>query len=106
MIASGVRLGLDPDHVQAGAGMRFALSADGTQLAYVAGGAVERLYLKESDDLEPKPIAGTEGASNPQFSPDGQWIAFLVGTKLAKVRLPGGAAVTIFRLGDRRGTQP
>ncbi len=84
-----------------GAGIRFAISADGSQIAYVAGGSTERLYLKTPDDLEPKPIAGTEGASNPQFSPDGQWVAFLVDSKLAKVRLPGGAPVTIVDSVDR-----
>lgn len=85
----------------AGGGVRLALSADGSQLAYIAGGAVERLYLKGLDDLEPRPIPGTEGATNPQFSPDGQWIAFLVRARLAKLRLPGGIPVTIADSVDR-----
>ena len=38
---------------------------------------------------------GTEGASQPFFSPDGQWIGFFAGGKLKKISVSGGAAVTL-----------
>ena len=45
--------------------------------------------------LEAKPIPGTEGAINPFFSPDGQWVGFFAGGKLKKVSVSGGAALTL-----------
>ncbi len=35
-----------------------------------------RLYLRGMNDLEAKPIAGTEGGYQPFFSPDGEWVGF------------------------------
>ena len=40
-------------------------------------------------------LAGTEGASRPFFSPDGQWIAFIAGNVLRKVPATGGSAVPL-----------
>ena len=43
--------------------------------------------------LAATPIPGTEGVryqGPPFFSPDGQWLAFLVGNRLMKVNLSGG----------------
>jgi serine/threonine-protein kinase len=48
------------------------------------------------DQLEAVAIAGTEGALAPFFSPDGQWVGFLVdGNKLKKVSLAGGTSVSV-----------
>jgi hypothetical protein len=44
------------------------------------------------DALKAEPIAGTEGAASPFFSPDSRWIAFFAGTKLKKVSVAGGCA--------------
>jgi len=77
-------------------GPAVALSLDGTHLAYVARqGGMQQLYLRAVDSLESKPIPGTEGAVNPIFSPDGQWVGFFAGGKLKKVSVGGGAALTL-----------
>ncbi len=47
------------------------------------------------DGVDGRPIAGTEGASSPFFSPDGQWLGFFAGGKLKKLPLRGGAAVNL-----------
>jgi len=74
----------------------LALSPDGTHLAYVAvQGGVQQLYLRAMDSLEARPIPGTEGASGPFFSPDGQWLGFFTGTNLKKIPVSGGAAQTL-----------
>ncbi len=73
-----------------------ALSPDGTYLAYVAvQDGTQQLYLRAMDSLEAKPIPGTEGAVNPFFSPDGQWLGFFAGQKMKKVSVSGGAALTL-----------
>jgi serine/threonine-protein kinase len=73
-----------------------ALSPDGTQLAYVAiQGGIQQVYLRAMDSLDARPIPGTEGAVNPFFSPDGQWLGFFAGQKLKKVSVNGGAALTL-----------
>ncbi len=68
------------------------LSPDGYKLVYAGGG---RLNLRIMDELEAKPIPGTEGAGSPFFSPDGQWIGFEARGTLQKVFVGGGAPVTI-----------
>jgi serine/threonine-protein kinase len=40
-------------------------------------------------------IAGTEGAANPSFSPDGQWVLFFDVNRLKKVSVTGGAPVPL-----------
>ncbi len=76
----------------------LALSPDGSRLVYVAprsGGGGRQLYLRPLDQPVPAPIAGTEGALAPFFSPDGQWVGFFAGGKLKKVPLAGGSPITL-----------
>ena len=76
----------------------LALSPDGSQLAYVAtsqAGGTQQIYLRAMDGMEARPIPGTEGAINPFFSPDGQWLGFFAGGKLKKISVNGGAALTL-----------
>jgi serine/threonine-protein kinase len=74
-----------------------ALSPDGTQLVYVAAqdGAQTRLYLRRIDELEARPVAASDGATTPFFSPDGRWLGFYAGGALKKVSLAGGVPLTI-----------
>jgi len=66
-----------------------------TRLAYL-GGQPTRIHLRFLDQLESRPIAGTEGARNlPFFSPDGQWLAFHQDGKWKKVQVIGGATITL-----------
>jgi eukaryotic-like serine/threonine-protein kinase len=85
-------------------GPAVALSPDGTQLAYVARqGGTQQLYLRAMDSIETRPIPGTEGATEPFFSPDGQWAGFFAGGKLKKILVSGGAAMTLGDAGNPRG---
>jgi serine/threonine-protein kinase len=77
-------------------GPAVALSPDGTHLAYVARqGGTQQLYLRSMDSLDSKPIPGTEGATEPFFSPDTQWLGFFASGKLKKVSLSGGTALSL-----------
>jgi len=85
-------------------GPAVALSPDGTHLAYVARvGLTQQLYLRAMDSLESKPILGTEGATEPFFSPDGQWVGFFAGGKLMKVSVGGGPALVLSDASRSRG---
>ena len=69
-----------------------AISPDGEQIAYVARGTDgDRILLRRRSDLTAVPLRGTEGASGPFFSPDGQWLGFASGGVLRKISLAGGA---------------
>jgi eukaryotic-like serine/threonine-protein kinase len=83
----------------------LALSPDGTQLLYTASSSssLPQLYLRSLDALEARPLAGTEGAASPFFSPDGQWIGFFADGKLKKVPSSGGAVLTLADAQSNRG---
>ena len=77
-------------------GSPVKLSRDGTQLVYtIRENGTTRLYHRSLAQAEPEPIAGTDGATAPFFSPDGNWVAFFADGKLKKVSLSGGAPQTI-----------
>jgi eukaryotic-like serine/threonine-protein kinase len=73
----------------------MALSPDGASLVFKDDRQNGRLWIKRRGVLDPTPIAGTERALNPAFSPDGQWIAFVADGHLKKVRVAGGASITL-----------
>ncbi len=74
----------------------LALSPDGARLVYVGispGGT--RLYVRPMDRSSAEPIAGTEGALGPFFSPDGQWVGFWADKELKKVSVAGGSPLVL-----------
>jgi hypothetical protein len=63
-------------------GASAILSADGTTLVVAAAPAGNRrsqLFVRKLDQLQAAPLAGTDGAECPFFSPDGQWVGFFAG---------------------------
>jgi serine/threonine-protein kinase len=68
----------------------LALSPDGSTLVFRDANPTGGLWLKRRDALQPVALAGTERASNPAFSPDGQWIVFVADGRLKKVGAAGG----------------
>ena len=69
----------------------LALSPNGNRLVYAGTqGGKTQLYLRPLDQFDAQPLAGTEGASGPFFSPDGQWLGFFADDRLKKVALAGG----------------
>jgi serine/threonine-protein kinase len=82
----------------------LALSPDGRLLVYVGvQNGTRRLYLRDLNRFEPTPIAGTEGAEGPFFSPDGEWVGFHADGKLKKVSVRGGLPQKLFDTVDFRG---
>jgi serine/threonine-protein kinase len=71
----------------------LAIAPDGKNFVYLAGDAVNpQLFLRPLDRLDATLMAGTEGASDPFFSDDGQWVAFFTAGKIKKVSIFGGGA--------------
>jgi hypothetical protein len=76
----------------------FALSPDGSRVVYAARqeGRRPMLHVRTLATRETIALEGTELATNPAFSPDGEWIAFLAaGIELRKVPARGGGAVVV-----------
>jgi serine/threonine-protein kinase len=88
----------------------IALSPDGGTLVFSAslsdGVQPPRLYRRSLSQTEAIVIPGTEGASSPFFSPDGQWVAFWAKNELKKVSLDGGLPISIATYIDPTGLYP
>ncbi len=86
-------------------GPPFAVSPDGRHVAYIGATASNprRIYMRALGDLTAREIAGTDGASQPFFSPDGEWIAFEAAGQLKKVPVIGGTAVPLAFVGIVQG---
>ena len=80
----------------------ITLSRDGSMLGYiVAGGG--NLFVRHMGSLEPTLVDGVQGADNPFFSPDGEWIAFDKATgELGKAPVAGGPPQRV-TLGSNNG---
>ena len=86
----------------------FAWTPDGRAIVFVgrrrnagtaspAQAAITRgqLYLRQLDREEAQPIAGTEGATAPVVSADGQAVAFYANGAIRRVPLAGGPVTTL-----------
>jgi Tol biopolymer transport system component len=83
----------------------IALSPDGTRLAFVASGTGTRprLWVRPLDSLTGQPLAGTEGAIEPFWSPDGRQIGFFADGKMKRIDASGGAVQVVADAGEPRG---
>ena len=83
----------------------FALSPDGQQIVFVASGdGPSRLWLRRLDTIATKPLAGTEGATYPFWSPDSRSVGFFAGGNLKRVDIGGGSPQTLTASLGRGGT--
>ncbi|MGH8150213.1 MAG: TolB family protein [Steroidobacteraceae bacterium] len=74
----------------------FALSPDGRQIVFVASGdGASRLWLRSLASTTAQPLAGTEGATAPFWSPDSRSIGFFAGRALKRLDLGSGAPYTL-----------
>jgi serine/threonine protein kinase/Tol biopolymer transport system component len=78
--------------------LQFALSPDGRRLAFVVSTSqtTGQLWVRALDQVSPQPLAGTENASGPFWSPDGRRLGFFADGKLKLVDLvTAGAPVVL-----------
>jgi serine/threonine-protein kinase len=79
---------------------RIAVSPDGSELVYVGQdeGRGTRLWHRPFDQLEARPLPGTEGGWSPVFASDGERVAFVTfqdGVQIKVASLGGGPPVTV-----------
>ena len=83
----------------------FALSPDGKQVAFVAmkPGAKPQLWVRRLDSASAQPLAGTEGATEPFWSPDGRDLGFFAEGKLKRIEASGGPVQSLASAVTPRG---
>ncbi|HXZ42239.1 MAG TPA: protein kinase [Terriglobales bacterium] len=81
------------------------LSPDGKKIAFVAQDdqSVDRIYVRALDDKEAKLVPGTENATYPFWSPDGESLGFVSAGKLRRVPLSAGPVLDICNITRFRG---
>ena len=82
-----------------------AIAPDGRRLAFVAADSTGKiqLWMRPIDSLSAQPLAGTESASFPFWSPDSRFIGFFAGNKLKKIDASGGPPLTLCDAPNGRG---
>ena len=77
-----------------------AISPDGRTIAFaVREGPRTGIYLQRLDSFEPIPVKGAERGERPFFSPDGQWLGFIVESRLFKLPIGGGKPTLLLEAG-------
>jgi eukaryotic-like serine/threonine-protein kinase len=70
----------------------FAISPDGRRLVFSASNeGKSQLWVRSLDSLAAQPLAGTDGARLPFWSPDSGSVGFFAGGKLKRIDIVGGA---------------
>jgi Tol biopolymer transport system component len=82
-----------------------AISPDGRNLAFICSDSTgtSRLWVRPLGSSAARPLAGTEQAYFPFWSPDSRFIAFFSEFKLRKVLASGGPAQVVSDAPDGRG---
>jgi Tol biopolymer transport system component/tRNA A-37 threonylcarbamoyl transferase component Bud32 len=96
--APAIQLSLLPPGEMARTPIRsFALSPDGRHVALVARGSAGTplLFVRPLASLSARPLAGTENAMFPFWSPDGRSLGFFAEGKLKKIDAEGGPSIAI-----------
>ena len=79
------------------------LSPDGRKLAFLGGTAGSQLWIRDLGTGETAPLAGTDGALFPFWSPDATSLGFFASGKLKIIRATGGAVQALANATAGRG---
>src|SRR6266542_1323901 len=83
----------------------MALSPDGRRLAFLAPTAEGKnlLWVRPLNGMAAQPLAGTDGAGYPFWSPDSRFLGFFAGGKLKKIDASGGPPQVLCDTQEGRG---
>ena len=95
LVRLDVDLGADAAFPTFNNGTSLAISPDGMRLVFVSRGRLFTRRLDQLDQPTATELAGTEGANQPFFSPDGQWVGFGARGKVNKISVDGGPVVPL-----------
>ena len=92
-------------HASTDAPGRVAVSPDGQRIAFVASDEFgkTRIWVRALDALSAQPLEGTEGASNPFWSPDSQSLGFFANKQLRRMDAGGGPILNLCLVEVARG---
>ena len=82
----------------AGWSMTSAIAPDGSAIVFADTLPPESkrpLWIKEQGSANAVPLLGSEGGTQPFFSPDGKWVGFATSSGLYKVARGGGAPLLV-----------
>jgi eukaryotic-like serine/threonine-protein kinase len=81
------------------------LSPDGQRLAFVAAGSDHKqlLWVRRLNAVAAQPLAGTEDAAFPFWSPDGRNLGFFLRGKLSRIDVSGGPPLALCDAPSGRG---
>ena len=81
-----------------------AISPDGSSIAFIAEGEGKQLlWVRPLQATAAQPLAGSEGAYYPFWSPDSKFLGFFASGKLKKVEASGGVVQTLCDAAYGRG---
>ena len=84
----------------------LALSPDGRSLAFVVVDAVsgeQSIHIRTLEETTARPVLGTQGATDPRFSPDGEPLIFFADSQLRRIPIDGGRAIDLTQATNPRG---
>ena len=85
-------------------GPAVVIAPDGRSVVFnVIEGGTSRLYYRRLADTQATPLAGTDNAESPFFSPDGKWVGFFADEHLKKTSTTGGGALVLADVVADRG---
>ena len=81
------------------------VSPDGTKLVFAAVDTegTDRLWIRTLDEVEARPLTGTENAQYPFWAPDSRHIGFFDGSSLKRVDSSGGLPLTLCEAPNGKG---
>src|SRR5262249_36066291 len=84
--------------------LSFAISPDGRRLVFSAlNEGKSQLWVRPLDSTAAKPLAGTDGAMYPFWSPDGASVGFFADGRLKRIDILGGVPQVVANAPQRRG---
>jgi serine/threonine protein kinase len=81
----------------------LAISPDGQKIVFVAGSEGQSLWMRPLDSVVAQPLAGTDGATYPFWSPDSRSIGFFAQGKLKRINTVSGFVETLAAARAGRG---
>jgi len=103
---------LPPDGWDFAPASPFAVSPDGSMIAFVAVARPENetvspgsnsIWIRDLDQSEARQLADSNGDAYPFWSPDGRWLGFFGASKLNKIEARGGPVIPLCDATDGRG---